>query len=78
MREWSHGEKEVRKALTAAATAGLRVTDSAHAHGHSWGYIDCMHEDCEGRLYIWSSPPDPAETAKKIGRFIKRHDHKEE
>ena len=76
MVDWSHGEKEVRGALDDAATAGFTVKPTPHAHGHSWGYIDCTAE-CGGRLYVWSTPQDPMEMARKIRKFMRRHDHKQ-
>ncbi len=77
MATWSHSKKEVRKALDDAAAAGFLVVPT-EAHGHSWGYIDCPHAACSGRLWVWSTPASEDDHAKQIRRFIRRHGHKEE
>jgi hypothetical protein len=73
---WSHSKKEIRSALDDADEAGFRVTPM-EAHGHSWGYIDCVGHGCDGRFYVWSTPEDEDIHARKIRRFIRRHDHGE-
>jgi hypothetical protein len=76
MPRWTHGEKEIRAALDEAGAAGFAVVPTPHAHGHSWGFIDCGK--CQGRLYVWSSPASPSHFASKIRRFVRRHSHEEE
>lgn len=77
MPNWSHSKKQVRKALDEVDPADFKVMPTADAHGHSWGYIDCLYEACKGRFYIWSTPEDEDRHANKIRRFIQRHGHGE-
>jgi len=74
---WSHSKKQVRKALDEIDPAKFKVVPT-EAHGHCWGYIDCLHEDCKGRFYIWSTPEDEDSHARKVGRFVQRHESHEE
>jgi hypothetical protein len=77
MTRWSHSKPEIRKALDDADAAGLKVEPTA-AHGHTWGYIDCVHPDCadpQRRLYVNSTPKDQDNEASKIRRFVRRHQH---
>jgi hypothetical protein len=73
---WSHSKKQVRQALDEIDLANFKVTPT-EAHGHSWGYIDCLNKACKGRFYIWSTPGDEDSHARKIRRFIQRHVHEE-
>jgi hypothetical protein len=75
MPTWSHSKPEVRRALSEAHAAGLKVVPTT-AHGHSWGYIDCT--ECSGRLYVNSTPANQDNHATKIRRFIQKHEHQEE
>ena len=47
-----HPKKQIRAALDQADTARFKVSPTT-AHGHSWGYIDCLN--CAGRFYVWST-----------------------
>jgi hypothetical protein len=81
MTEWSHSRPEIRRALNEAEAAGLRVEPTPGSHGHSWGYVDCVHPDCANplrRLYVNSTPQDQDNEANKIRRFIRRHQHRKE
>jgi hypothetical protein len=73
---WSHSKKQVRKALDEIDPEDFKVTPT-EAHGHSWGYIDCLNKACKGRFYVWSTPEDEDSHARKIRRFIQRHVHGE-
>jgi hypothetical protein len=80
MPTWSHSKPEVRGALDEAKAVGLRVEPTT-SHGHSWGYIDCVHPDCpepKRRFYVRSTPEDQDNQANKIRRFIRRHQHQKE
>ena len=70
----SHSKKEVRRALDDAYTAGFVVKET-DGHGHSWGYVDCPEPECNGRLYVWSTPRDVDIHARQIRRFVLRHRH---
>ncbi len=74
MPTWTHSKKEVRRALDEAAAAGLLVKEST-GRGHSWGTIQCPHNDCLGRMSVWSTPRSQEDHADQIRRFIRRHAH---
>jgi hypothetical protein len=78
MQTWSHSRPEVRRALDEADDAGLEVV-STTSHGHSWGYIDCVHPDCpdpKRRYYVRSTPRSQDDEGNRIRRFINRHQHR--
>lgn len=80
MSKWSHSQPEVRRALDEADAANLRVVPTT-AHGHSWGYIDCVNLDCpnpQRRYYVDSTPKDQDNEANRIRRFVRRHEHRKE
>lgn len=81
MTRWTHRQPGVRQALDEAAAAKLSVKDTPGAHGHSWGYIDCVDLDCAERmrrLYVSSTPRNEHDEVSKIRRFIRKHEHKKE
>ena len=67
-----HPKKEVAEALTRARAAGLIVRE-VH-RGHRWGEVVCA--SCPARQAVFSTPRDPANHAKIIGRFIYHHLHR--
>jgi len=81
MSRWSHRQPAVRRALDDAVAAGLKVKDTPGSHGHSWGFIDCTNLDCTWpvrRYYVDSTPRNQDDEASKIGRFVRKHEHRKE
>ncbi len=66
-----HPKKEVEEALQYAESKAWHVIKSA-GHGHSWGHADCPGPE---RIYIWSTPRDPQNHAKRIRQAVDNCQH---
>jgi hypothetical protein len=67
-----HPHKEIRKAISEAEEAGLKVGESG---GHTWGYVTCT---CGQRNPVYSTARNPEFGAKLIRKFTANHRNHEE
>jgi hypothetical protein len=66
-----HPKKEVEQALRVAETRGWKV--QPQPRGHRWGVMRCpAHEHWHP---IWSTPKNPGNHAKELGREMQRCEH---